>query len=128
MAACDWSLNRYSTEGESGDDGLVRSDSWQMVPVPSYCGNDSAMRAERAFTSHDASKQAASRISTERTITLPCSLSSLVDQPDRTRRSDQRQDERWRSSQSLMARLACVRDSRDEKHACWNNQSIRGLA
>jgi len=82
MAACDWSLNGCSTEGESGDDGLVRSDSWQMVPVPSYCGNDSAMRAERAFTSHDASKRAASRISTERTITLPCSLSSLVDQPD----------------------------------------------
>jgi len=83
MAACDWSLNRCSTEGESGDDGLVRSDSWQMVPVPSYYGNDSAMRAERAFTSHDASKRAASRISTERTITLPCSLSSLVDQPGR---------------------------------------------
>jgi len=39
------------------------------------------MRAERAFTSHDVSKRAASRISTERTITLPCSLSSLVDQP-----------------------------------------------
>jgi len=61
MTAYDWSLNGCSTEGESGDDGLVRSDSWQMVPVPSYCGNDSAMRAERAFTSHDASKRAASR-------------------------------------------------------------------
>jgi len=81
MAACNWSLNGCSTEGESGNDGLVRSDGWQMVPVPSYCGNDSAMRAERAFTSHDASKRAASRISTERTITLLCSLSSLVDQP-----------------------------------------------
>jgi len=81
MAAYNWLLNGCSTEGESGDDWLVRSDSWQMVPVPSYCGNDSAMRAERAFTSYDASKRAASRISTERTITLPCSLSSLVDQP-----------------------------------------------
>jgi len=81
MAAYNWSLNGYSTEGESGNDGLVRSDSWQIVPVPSYCGNDSAIRAERAFTSYDASKRAASRISTERTITLLCSLSSLVDQP-----------------------------------------------
>jgi len=39
---------------------------------------------------------------------------------DRTRRSDQRQDERWKTSQSCVARLARVRDSRDEKHACWN--------
>jgi len=43
---------------------------------------------------------------------------------DRTRRSDQRQDERWRISQSFVARLARMRDNRDEKHACWNNQSI----